>query len=370
MRSPYRPVPPRGDYSLAGDTSRLVSGFRGWGGPRERRLGGTPLVAPCGSRGAAPCLRARFFPSALTAYGSRFSARPCGPPRPGWDGSPSRAASTVPVAFTWGFPVPSGDFRGFPVRFAPLFSAVLSIARGACPLKVDLVHPWRGGSGHGSALGLGIAPPWFPRLAGSVAISDDFQRRGVSARRVLALVLVFRPAACSPRARGGASFGRHSIAGACSLRMVGAVGLPLYVRPTFVPPGPLWGRLGALFWRVLRGGRIMAALPCFASWGRPGAVFMRPRWACPFGFAVNGRGPRLNPPCGAGLLAGSCVLLPALLGRLCAAPAAPVTDAGTAYHQRPRCGLGLASLRSGDLSLCRPGDGGGAASPALLPPTV
>ena len=88
----------------------------------------------------------------------------------------------------------------------------------------------------------------------------------------------------------------------------------------------------------------MRGLPFVASWGRPGAVSMRPRWACPIGFTVNLSAPVLLRLIGRGRCLSWFRLLRCC--RLCAARR-PVADAGAArpfgLHQRP-CS-GLASLR-------------------------
>ena len=355
------------------DAPRLVAGLPWIGAALPHGARWNPLEALHGSQGAASRLPWGISPrSAL-----RLSVR----------GSPhAHAARPAPS----GMPLPKGGShvpparspRVSPGRFRRLSAAFPAprpwrfLRRGGCLAPESgpgppLARGIRGGalpeSGHGSAL---VLP-----LSGGVVmvLGIPAARRPCASRPGSGCLL--RPPPVSPTFGAGAAlwFFSSQTLGPAALRMVGAVGLPLCVRPTFGPFGPLWGRLGLCAGASCGVFGLCAALPFLASWGRPGAVFVRPRWACPFGFAVNVRGPRLNPPCGAGpwLVLRSLASLLAVFAR----PRRPDYRRGAARPggrpQRPRGGAFVASLglAAGRRALA----GVAAAGPYILPllrPTV
>lgn len=143
--------------------------------------------------------------------------------------------------------------------------------------------------------------------------------------------------------------------------MVGAGGIPLYVRPPFAPFGPSWGRLGYCSGALCGVVGLWAGLPSLASWGRPGAVLMRPRLACPVRVSVNQRRPRLEPPCGAGpwlvLRSLASLFAWAVSARLLGVPSVPVTEGGRYPEGRNRCPLGWLGHRPA-VGPCGPCAGG------------
>lgn len=209
-----------------------------WGGPPSRR-DVEPPVALCVFLGAARRLPWGISPRSALRLSVRGS-----PHAPAARTAPRGVSSPSVAGLTRGPPSPGlpGGFLGPSAPSlrggsCPDFSPGSPLARGVSVGRLPE-------SGHGSALG-------FPALGPCVMVWC-VQRRAVSARAVLGLVLVFPRFAshhagrgrfgCPSRfASGGASVAKRRGGG---LLMVGAGGVPLCVRPPFGPFGPsgaVWG---------------------------------------------------------------------------------------------------------------------------------